>query len=251
MQKLHEVVNLDQSQWQTYNYPFSYVVIDNFFDPDFASEISKEFPSYDSSVWTCEYNNPLEIKKTCNHWDKFPAHIYEVFTHFTSQRFTKILSDFFEVDSLMPDYGLHGGGLHAHKRGGKLNIHKDYSIHPKLNMMRNFNLIVYVTPDWIPAWRGGLEFWSHDEETNKPKHLIRTIENKFNRAVIFDTTQNSWHGLPDNLWCPDDVSRNSLAMYYVSDVTKKAENRKRALYVPSKDQIGDAEIELFCEERSK
>jgi hypothetical protein len=40
-------------------------------------------------------------------------------------------------------------------------------------------------------------------------------------------------------------------MYYVSSTTEKAENRKRALYVPSKDQIGNPEIELFCEERSK
>ena len=251
MQKLHEVINLNQSLWRTYEEPFPHVIIDNFFKPDFALEISKEFPNYDSHVWTFEYNNPVEVKRLCNHWDRFPKHIYLAFTHFVSQRFTKILSDFFEVDSLIPDYGLHGGGLHAHKRGGKLNIHKDYSIHPKLNMMRNFNLIVYVTPNWNPEWNGGLEFWSHDEETGKPKDLERKIENKFNRAVIFDTTQNSWHGLPDNLWCPDGVSRNSLAMYYVSTINERAENRKRALFVPSKDQIGNNEIELFCEERSK
>ena len=93
--------------------------------------------------------------------------------------------------------------------------------------------------------------WSHDEKTNKPKELIKTIENKFNRAVIFNTTQNSWHGLPHDLNCPDGVSRNSLAAYYVSAVTKKAENRNRALFVPSESQKGDRSIEEFCEKRSK
>jgi hypothetical protein len=251
MQKLHEVINLDQTQWKTYQEPFQHVVIDNFFKPEFALKIVEEFPSYESSVWTFEYNNPVEMKRCCNHWDRFPNHIYNAFTHFCSLNFTKILSDLFKIDSLIPDYGLHGGGMHSHRRGGKLNIHKDYSIHPKLNMMRNFNLIVYVTPDWNAEWNGGLEFWSHNRETEKPKNLVKTIENKFNRAVIFDTTQNSWHGLPNNLWCPDGVSRNSLAMYYVSTINERAENRKRALFVPSKDQIGDIEIELFCEERSK
>jgi hypothetical protein len=251
MKKLHEIINLDQRHWRTYEEPFFHVVIDNFFKPNFAIEIVKEFPNYDSHVWTFEYNNPVEHKRTCNHWDRFPSNIYTAFTHFTSQRFAKILSDFFEVETLMPDYGLHGGGMHSHKRGGKLNIHKDYSIHPKLNMMRNFNLIVYMTPDWNPEWNGGLEFWSHNEETGNPKELIKTIENKFNRAVIFDTTQNSWHGLPDNLWCPEGVSRNSLAMYYISAINEKAENRKRALFVPAKDQIGNREVEILCEERSK
>lgn len=251
MQKLHEVINLNQLRWYLYSIPFDHVIIDNFFKPEFASEISKEFPKYDSDVWTFEYNNPVEMKKLCNHWDKFPKHIYSAFTHFCSNRFTKILSDFFEVDTLMPDYGLHGGGMHSHKRGGRLNIHKDYSIHPKLNMMRNYNLIVYMTPNWNISWNGGLELWSHDEETGKPKERKKTIENKFNRAIIFDTTQNSWHGLPGNLQCPEDVSRNSLAMYYVSAINEKAENRKRALFVPAKDQIGNREIEIFCEERSR
>jgi hypothetical protein len=37
------------------------------------------------------------------------------------------------VCPLVADLGLHGGGLHSHARGGKLNVHLDYDIHPKLD----------------------------------------------------------------------------------------------------------------------
>ena len=251
MKKIQDVINVDLRTWKSYTEPYEHVIIDDFFDEPLAHFIAHEFPAYDNNIWTSVYDNPIEVKRACNHWDNFPLHIYNAFTYFCSYEFNQILSKHFNVDSLVPDYGLHGGGMHSHKRGGKLNIHKDYSIHPKINMMRHYNIIVYVTPNWKPEWSGGLEMWSHDEKTNKPKELIKTIENKFNRAVIFNTTQNSWHGLPHDLNCPDGVSRNSLAAYYVSEVTEKAENRNRALFVPNESQKTDPSIEEFCEKRSK
>ena len=250
MNKLQDVINVDTSKWISYSEPYEHVVIDDFFNADFAEFIAYEFPHYDSAVWTSVYDNPIEVKRACNHWDRFPIHIYNAFMHFCSKEFTQILAKHFNVDSLIPDYGLHGGGMHSHKRGGKLNIHKDYSIHPKVQMMRNYNLIVYVTPNWKSKWNGGLEMWNNDDETNKPKELIKTIENKFNRAVIFNTTQNSWHGLPHDLNCPGNTTRNSLAAYYISKITEKAENRNRALFVPSEKQRGNKTIEEFCAKRS-
>ena len=36
----------------------------------------------------------------------------------------------------------------------------------------------------------------------------------FNHAVIFNTDDRSLHGFPDPLTCPENISRNSLALYY-------------------------------------
>jgi Rps23 Pro-64 3,4-dihydroxylase Tpa1-like proline 4-hydroxylase len=108
-----------------------------------------------------------------------------------------------------------------------------------------------MTPDWDTSWGGGLEFWSHDEETQQPKECVTKIENKFNRAVLFDTTQNSWHGLPEELTCPEHIARRSLATYYLSYVNSKAESRKRALYAPYKDQNNDPSVIEFCKKRSQ
>ena len=77
------------------------------------------------------------------------------------------------------------------------------------------------------------------------------IENRFNRAVLFDTTQNSWHGLPADLDCPEGITRQSLAVYYVTEPTAGANTRGKALFVPYKDQATDPAILELIEKRSQ
>jgi hypothetical protein len=245
--------NLDIAKLQEEFYnakPFQYAVIDNFFDDTTAEQIVDAFPRHDDNSWTVSYNNPVENKKACSHWDKFPAPIYNALFYLCSAEFAHIIELITQTKDVRADYGLHGGGMHSHNRGGKLNIHKDYSLHPKIPYMRNFNLIIYITPNWLDEWGGGLEFWSHDEETQMPKECVSKIANKFNRAVLFNTTQNSWHGLPEPLTCPENLARCSLATYYVTSINEKAENRKRAFYAPYKDQKNNPEILEFCKKRS-
>ena len=136
-----------------------------------------------------------------------------------------------------------------HSRGGKLNIHLEYNINPKLNLQRKLNLIVYLTEDWDTSWGGGLELWSHDEENNLPLNREVVVDNIFNRAILFDTTQNSWHGLPQPITCPEGVYRKSIAVYYMTDIPENANQRKRALYAPTKEQENDSEVLDFIKER--
>ena len=136
-----------------------------------------------------------------------------------------------------------------HSRGGKLNIHLDYNINPKLNLQRKLNLIVYLTEDWDTSWGGGLELWSHDEEKNLPLNREVVVDNIFNRAILFDTTQNSWHGLPQPIMCPEGVYRKSIAVYYMTDLPEDIDQRKRALYAPTKEQENDSDVLDFIKER--
>ena len=230
------------------NFPFCYQVIDNFFNQEQAKRISKEFPDYNSDVWFF-YNNPLENKKSCNNWHQFGPETYKTLTMLNSKEFIKQLQKITGISKLYPDIGLHGGGLHIHGTGGKLNIHLDYSIHPKLKLQRKLNLIIYLEEDWNPEWGGNLELWSHDKEKNKPDKRFVTIDNVFNRAVLFDTTQNSWHGFPDPLTCPNNKYRKSLAVYYLTDPPEEVDQRPRALYAPSKEQKDNPEILKLIEER--
>jgi len=232
------------------NKPFNHIVLDNFFLPEVAQDIANSFYTHDDSAWTVAYDNPVEKKKACSHWDRFPESIYSALFYLCSKEFVSILEKITGTEQIIADYGLHGGGMHSHNVGGKLNVHKDYSLHPKLPYMRNFNLIIYITPNWKGSWGGGLEFWSHDEKTEQPKECITRVENKFNRAVLFNTTQNSWHGLPKALTCPPTTARRSLATYYLTPINEKAENRKRALYAPYDEQKNDPEIVEFCRKRS-
>ena len=230
--------------------PYHHVVIDNFLPIDIANKVAQEFPDVDSDFWY-EYANPLEIKKTCSDWNKFSPSIYQVFTALMNRQVVDVLS-FFTGKNLMADSGLHGGGLHCHKAGGKLNTHLDYSIHPKINMQRKVNIIVYVSKDWDPAWDGALGLWNNDDSDgiDKPGNLVQKIECKFNRAVIFDTTMHSWHGLPDPVLCPEGKSRNSLATYYLCDPPQDVDPRGKALYAPSENQKGDSHIEELIRKRA-
>ena len=211
--------------------PFDHWVIDNFLDSVDAEKLSKEFINYDSSQDVVHYQGWIAEKKTCNVWNRFPPLTYKTFSNLLSLDFVTHLSAITGITPLYPDIGLHGGGWHMHKAGGNLALHLDYSIHPKTQLQRKLNLIVYLEEEYKPEWGGGLEFWSHDEENNRPLEKVKVIEPVFNRAVLFDTTQNSWHGFPQPITCPEGKMRKSFAVYYMTDITSTAVERYKAHYV--------------------
>jgi Rps23 Pro-64 3,4-dihydroxylase Tpa1-like proline 4-hydroxylase len=233
-----------------YEYPFEHYVIDNFLDEEFAKKLSNEFLHFDSPDWFV-YQNPVEVKKSLNNWYNFPPLTYNFFTNLNSSGFISYLSNLTGVQNLYPDLGLHGGGWHIHGQGGKLNIHLDYSIHPRLHLLRKYNLILYLSQDWDPTWGGNLEFWSHDSKTKKPKEMAAKIDCKFNRAVLFDASKHSWHGFNDPINCPDGQYRKSIAIYYLTDVPEEVDDfRERALYSPTKEQETNPEILEFIKKRA-
>jgi Rps23 Pro-64 3,4-dihydroxylase Tpa1-like proline 4-hydroxylase len=231
-----------------YDVPFVHSVKDDFLDESLAIDLSNDFLPFEDSNWFC-YSNPLENKKALNNWYLFPEKTYKFFSFLNSEKFINKLQLEFNLPNLYPDPGLHGAGWHIHGRGGKLNVHLDYNIHPKLKLQRKLNLILYLTPDWNPAWGGNLEFWSHDSSNNSPKQLEKTIDCKFNRAVIFDTTQNSWHGFAQEITCPQNIYRKSIAMYYLVDPSPDTIDRYRALYAPREDQKNNIEIQKLIQSR--
>ena len=210
--------------------PFDHWIIDDFLDIEDAKKLSKQFIDYDSPEDIVYYHDWIAEKKACNRWDRFPPLTYKTMFNLLSLDFIAQLSQITGIIPLYPDVGLHGGGWHMHGEDGKLAIHLDYSIHPKLNLQRKLNLILYLEEDYDPAWGGSLQFWSHDEENQKPLKKITEIEPIFNRAILFDTTQHSWHGFPEPIHPPEGKMRKSLAVYYLTDITSTAEERYRAHY---------------------
>jgi len=209
------------------------IVIDNFFCN--AEEIAAEFPDFNSDVWH-EYKNAIEVKKTCNNWNAFGPATYRAISNLLAPEFCA------ELGGVRADYGLHGGGLHSHARGGKLNVHLDYDIHPKLELQRYLNLIVYLTPNWKQEWGGELGFWEN------PEQFTESVWCKFNRAVLFQT-KGQWHGLPKPITCPEGVTRNSIAVYYLVEPDGSLD-RKRALFLPTEEQKGNPEIAELIRKRA-
>ena len=140
-----------------------------------------------------------------------------------------LLSGVTGIDGLENDPHLHGAGLHYHPRGSRLEMHLDYSIHPISKKERRLNLIVYMNRDWQEEWGGHLNLWegTKDGMTRGPTQRIAPM---FNQAVLFRTSDISWHGMPDAIECPEGRARKSVAIYYVSDPRQEATHRLKAMY---------------------
>jgi len=229
--------------------PFNHVVIDNFFKEDIALNIFNDMPGYDENT-DARYDNLIEKKRTIQNWHKFSKNIYKALSFLIDQRFTYYLRTMSLEPDLVADFGLHGGGIHMHQTGDYLNTHLDYDIHPKLDLKRKLNLIVYLNPNWKEEWGGNISLWSHDDETNQPKDLVTSIWPKFNRAVIFDTTQNSWHGVVEGINAPEGQYRKSLALYYLIPTDDLDNKRQKALFTPRVEQKGNEDVMELIKVRS-
>ena len=220
--------------------PFDHCLVEDFFLPDVAKELETEFIDFEDSDWF-SYKNPIEDKKALNDWNRFPSLTYKVFQELLSKEFVCLLEKLLD-EKVYVDNGLHGGGWHIHGVGGNLNPHLDYSIHPKMGKLRKLNIIVYMSSNLLSDHGGYLGLWSHNLLENSPDKLIKEIEPRFNRAVLFDTTQNSWHGISRPLIQPEGIYRKSLAVYYLVDPPSVVDGRQRALFAPREEQKGNQEI---------
>ncbi len=248
---LKSFVNLKKLQKSLKNFnkskPFPHIIIDNFLQKGLAKKIEKNFPNLgNKDLWT--YKNYCEVKKASDNWNLFPPETYQLIFILNSHEFISKVKKNLKMKNLYPDYGLNGGGFHIMGNKGKLNPHLDYVIHPKLNLMRKFNLIIFFNSNWKEKNGGELCFYEKNPKNkNLPGNLIKKIIPKFNRAVLFDTSQRSWHGVglvKNNI-------RKSIATYYLIDKKNKIEKRYKALYSPLKNQMNSRKVKKFIKLRSK
>lgn len=198
-----------------FNDPYEHIIIKNFFkNPD---EI--KFPGTPDLTWVC-YDNPLEKKYTKKITDDV------TFEFLQSDEFLEKIKQITCIKNLEIDPHLHGAGYAMYPNDGKLDIHLDYSIHPITGKERRCNLIVYLNKEWKSEYGGGLELWDKDLK------IFKTIEPEWNSALIFKTTDESWHGIPSPIKCPENEYRKSIAVYYVSEKTNTQKHRAKAEFIP-------------------
>jgi len=225
--------------------PFPHIVVDNFLKPDIVEKIYDEFPSHNQDFWY-EYNNPIEKKLACNNFDKMPNSIKSILKLLNTQEYLTLFSELTGIEDLIADEGLHGGGMHCTKQGGKLDMHIDYSIHPLLDLERRLNLIIYLNKDWKEEYGGELQLWERDMSS-----CAKKIFPIFNRAVIFATDDSSYHGHPDPITCPDNIARKSLALYYLTKPRDNSTKRYKALFVARPGDEYNEELDKLRKLRSE
>ena len=209
--------------------PFPFVVIPNFLNTEYAERVFEQFPTnvYDS-LWH-KYNNPIEVKYAHDDVNLLPDDVKNYFYHLSSEKMVSVFSKLTGIEDLEYDEYLHGAGLHAHPRYGRLSVHLDYEKHPVSGKERRTNVILFMTKDWNPEWGGANELWDNTAQNCMVKNEVT-----FNAAVVFKTNDISWHGVPDIMKCPEDTFRKSMAFYYVSPLNAQKpeeEYRKKAKFV--------------------
>jgi len=91
----------------------------------------------------------------------------------------------------------------------------DFNYHPITQLHRRLNLIVFLNPEWRLEWGGALELHVNPllpEEEDRVKAIVPVL----NRAVVFETSEISWHGFKRIQLPPGKkhLSRRSIAVYY-------------------------------------
>lgn len=206
--------------------PFPHIVIDHFLTEAGADAAMAGFPAVDTANWN-NYIHVNERKYSNTDVATWTPTLRALLDVLHGPRFVAFLEELTGIEGLQVDPTLEGGGLHQSGTGGFLNIHADFTVHPRRRTWRRrVNLLLYLNPHWDPAYGGELELWSRDMAARE-----KSVEPFGNRAVVFTTEADSFHGHPQPLRCPPETSRRSLALYYFTEesnpVVRSTEYRSR------------------------
>lgn len=188
--------------------PFRHWIIDEFLPETLATSLLDAFPNSKHDCWD-NYNYEMQRKSASNHFVTLPLPIQSFIAYLSNISFVSKLETLTSIQPLLADPSLDGGGLHQIFRGGSLAVHADFSRHKKYDITRRLNLIYYLNRDWQVSFRGSLCLYDSTGTI-----VQKEISPIFNRLIIFETTNTSFHGHPEPLSSPSSISRKSIALYY-------------------------------------
>jgi Rps23 Pro-64 3,4-dihydroxylase Tpa1-like proline 4-hydroxylase len=188
------------------NKPIRHLVIDNFLQPAIADTIYRNFPPLQEMK--THYKGLNEKKAEHSDFAKLHPSFEQLHQALSSETFTKWLQQVTGIPSLHTiddrlSYGLHQGGHNSF-----LDIHIDYNVHPIRKLYRKLNFIFFLNPEWESGWGGNLELWDKDV-----KNCVQSISPLFNRCVIFECSDISYHGY-NRINVPEGITRKSYYQYF-------------------------------------
>ena len=191
--------------------PTRFFVIDDFLQPEFAEAVASSYPAYEDAQRLGHQfkavNENLKVQITDP--ERFPAPVAQLNEVLASDAFLETMVRITGIEGLLADRELSGGGMHVMGGSvGRLDVHVDFNLIRERGLYRRLNILVFFNKEWDPTWGGAFELW--DPEV---KNCLFEAEPRFNRCVVFNTTESSFHGVRP-LKAPPGVTRNSFASYY-------------------------------------
>jgi len=192
--------------------PFKHVVVDGLLNPEFCRALAAEFPPYETAGFRNENGDPGKAE----HSDvaKLGASYRKLDQLVRSPEFLRFAGAVTGIPDLLYDPEYVGGGAHENLEGMELDPHVDFTIHRTTGHYRRVNLLLYLNEEWDESWGGGLELHVNPWLSGD-KNPIVTLAPLFNRCVLFETSDHSWHGFRAIRLPPDrkGLTRRSFALY--------------------------------------
>lgn len=209
-----------EKQWTTsHGIPTRYFYIDNFLPDKLANDIYDSFPKDQNEFY--KRKSFREKKSTFAKLANTSTILSDITKVFQLPEVIKEISTIVDMDELEADPSLYAGGLSMMFKGDFLNPHIDNSHDGDRLRYRRLNLLYYVTPDWKLENGGNFELWDHNVKTQN------TILSKFNRLVVMETNDKSWHSVSP---VAVDGTRTCVSNYYFS---KNSPNGSEYFHVTS------------------
>lgn len=196
--------------------PFRHCVIDDFLTHSFAGQLLEQFPAFERGDHLNEDGVPGG--KSTNERMRGLGDSYRALDDLVQSRaFLDMVGRITGIPGLLYDPMYFGGGTHENRQGQALDVHIDFNYHPLTRWHRRLNLIIYLNPHWQPAWGGALEL--HRDPYDPGTDEVVEVAPLFNRCVIFETTEHSWHGFRRITMPPEHAgsSRRSVALYFYTE----------------------------------
>lgn len=192
--------------------PFRHVIIDGFFDAETCRRLLAEFPRFEDRYARNELGTVGRKAVRTNVADISDAY-READREIQTPGFLGLISEITGIPALLYDADYVGGGTHESLHSQRLEPHVDFNYHPVTGWHRRLNLIVYLNPEWEESWGGCLEL--HSDPWNPGVNQVTRVLPLFNRCVIFETNEVSWHSFSKLVLPPEraGLSRKSFAIY--------------------------------------
>ncbi len=194
--------------------PYRHVVINNFLNNEFAESLYLHFPALDQM--SRNYQGLNEHKSEGAGFENYHADFSNLRKALNEKSFYEAISKITGIADLYSVEDALGMGVHQGGNGSYLDIHIDFNIHHIRNIHRRVNLLIFLNKDWKEEYGGLVEMWNKDVSKLEQAYLPG-----FNRCVIFETSEISYHGY-GKINVPEGVTRKSFYGYYYTDLREGA-----------------------------
>jgi len=197
--------------------PFRHVAIEHFLDEQACDALLRDFPAFDPKRALNELGQ-VGRKAVVERVSGVSPFYRRFYGYINSPPFLQAMSELTGIPDLIADDTLFGGGTHENMAGQGLDVHVDFNIDERRMLHRRVNLLIYLNKEWEEAWGGAIELHSNPRRPESDE--VRSFLPLFNRALVFETNEYSWHGFRRIVLPPDKahLSRKSFSIYlYTKD----------------------------------